>query len=152
MQDEELRQAGMRLMERIELTMQQVEDLVRGRLDSMSRYVVELGTGLASKILENEIDRRRYNAAPAVLECLRVAAEGEGIVIVFLNPADRALVLSTIDELDATVARRPDVRFEEDSTIPNGACRIETSIGQILHDPRVALDNVVEKIMGELVE
>jgi hypothetical protein len=147
----ERHQAVVDLAQHIAMTVQQVQGLVQARLDELSRYAVELGLGLAEKICEHEIEAGRMDPTPHVVECLRGAVQGvtSGSIIVRLNPADLSHVMSEIDRMESPETRNDAVRFDVDPTIGRGACRVETSIGRIVHDPRDVVQQALERVREE---
>ncbi|PIE24707.1 MAG: hypothetical protein CSA62_02420 [Planctomycetota bacterium] len=146
------RQAIQELSEQISLTVQQLNGLVASRLEELSRYAVELGLGLAERLVEHEIDMGRMDPTKHVVECLRNAIQGlgSGSILVKLNPADLSNVLSEIDALDAPeIQNNHAVRYEVDASIGRGACRVETSIGRVIHDPREVVAEALNRVREE---
>ncbi len=150
-EEEGARRAIVSLSDQIRLTLEQVPSLVSSRLEELSVYAIELGLGLAQTVLGAEVEQGRYNPAAAVQESLESAISGmhQGAIQVLLNPADLSLVLSSLEEMGSIEAQSPEVRFEVDQNLPRGACRIETSVGRILHDPTVVIETAMTRIRDE---
>ena len=145
-------QAIQELTEQVALTVQQVQGLVASRLEELSKYAVELGLGLAERLVDHEIDMGNMDPTKHVVDCLRNAIEGvgSGSILVRLNPADLSHVLSEIDSLDAPDIQSNDaIRYEVDPSIGRGACRVETSIGRIIHDPKAVVREALDRVREE---
>jgi len=153
-QEAALRQTATTLIEKIRMTLEQVDHLVSSRLDLLSGYAVELGISLASQILGAELEAGRYNPAPVVQECLHAAVQkpGAGTITVLLNPGDLSLVLSTLEESSSLEAKRPEVHFDVDPDLPRGACRVETRVGHVVSDPLLAFEEAAQRIREEARE
>ncbi len=114
------------------------------RLDEATAWITELALGLAGAVLGVELDAGRYDLIGAVQECLERAVVGarDEPIVIRVHPDDMPAVLGSSDRLSA--AR--ELRFEEDSAIPKGSCRVETPAGSVLHEPARALEHLVEHV------
>ena len=152
-QEQMEREAVQRVFQTMERTLPQLHALVEQRLDQWASYVLDLGLRLAGEALGRELEKGNYDLIPTIREALAKAiGSGEGSLQVFLNPQDLGRVLERLGEghAEGVEALKKDVEYKVDPHVQLGACRIESNHGRIVHDPRVVLDSMVQKILGEL--
>ena len=117
------------------------------RLDATRDWVLEVALGLASHVLEREIEDGRYDLGDVLRESLANALGSQAGVEIAVSAIDEAFVQQWLqgqrDELGA-LASSCAVRV--DPSLAPGACRVSTAIGQIVHSPLEALARAAERV------
>ena len=129
----------------------QVRETLDRRFQEMSDYVLQLAFGLASRVLDREIDEGRYDLRPTLTELLAQGLHGlgEGAIRIFLHPIDHERLLRGLGGHPSASLGR-EVELEVDPTVTLGSFRLETRLGQVLHSPELILERMTQKIREEL--
>ncbi|MCB9880466.1 MAG: hypothetical protein H6832_18915 [Planctomycetes bacterium] len=128
------------------LTTVDIED----RLDAMRDWILDLAFGLASQVLEREIDRGAYEISAALRSCFDAAVETAKILRVLVHADDVVAARSVIETASAENGLREAPRVDPDARVARGTCIVVTDAGRFRHDPRTSLEDAIVR-MGQAV-
>ncbi|MCA8969062.1 MAG: hypothetical protein KDC95_04740 [Planctomycetes bacterium] len=123
---------------------------VGDRLDAMRDWILDLAFGLASQVLEREIDRGAYELSGALRSCFDAAVETAKILRVLVHADDVDAARSVVETASAENGIREAPRVEPDSRVTRGTCIVVTDAGRFRHDPRAMLEDAIVR-MGQAV-
>lgn len=113
--------------------------------ENMSEEIIELAILIAKKIIKTEITANRDIIVANIKEALS-KIKGQGEVTIRVNLVDLQHVESMKDELFSLVSGLKGIHFQEDTSIEQGGCKIETTLGII----DATISTQVERLEKEL--
>lgn len=107
-----------------------LEKLKKDLYQSAEKEAVELSIAIAKKIVCHELTINREVVLNVVKEALTRVADQDQLHIK-VNPEDLSVIKQAGPAFSDFVDNMQGITFEEDKTIPNGGCIIETNMGDI---------------------
>ncbi|MBZ0156335.1 MAG: hypothetical protein K8I29_09030 [Alphaproteobacteria bacterium] len=130
-------------LERLEGIIKELESFKNKRLNEVLPAMIELSLDVAKKIVHKEIELDRNIILEVARDAVRKVGEGEGQIIVKVNPEDYEVIAGG-SEILREHAGVKEIVIETLATVAPGGCIIETGTGEI--------DATVDGKMKEVVD
>lgn len=108
--------------------------------------VLAFALAMGGKIARRVIDADPSVVKDQVAEALALVSEPTGVVVL-INPQDRKLVESVLDELCERIGRSGHVELKDDPQVERGGCVIATGKGRI----DATIDRQIERVVEALL-
>ena len=116
------------------------------RIDQARSWILELALSLAGQVLERELDAGSYELEAPLESCLQEAFERSGKLRVYVHVDDLAAATELVQSAAQEAGLQEAPRIEADPDLARATCRVETSAGQLRHDPRLLLEQAAQSL------